>query len=282
TGFVIDADGLILTNKHVVADDKAEYSVIFNDGTKYTAEVLGRDTINDIAILKIQANDLPVVELGDSDQLEIGQTVIAIGNALSEYTNTVTKGVVSGINRSLVAGDGIGGSEYIEGAIQTDAAINPGNSGGPLLNLAGQVIGINTAVNWQGQSIGFAISINQAKTVIESVKEFGKIVRPWLGVRYIHLNSEIAEKNNIKYDYGALIVKGETVNDLAVVIDSPAFKAGLVENDIILQVNEQKLDQDRTLVNELIKFKPGDEVELKVYHAGEEQTVKVVLEERVE
>ncbi|MBT5338641.1 trypsin-like serine protease [Candidatus Falkowbacteria bacterium] len=282
TGFVIDSEGLILTNKHVVSDLEAEYSVIFNDGTKHEATVLGRDPVNDIAILKIEATDLPVVDLGDSDDLEIGQTVIAIGNALSEYQNTVTRGVISGIDRQIVAGDNYGKSEVLDGAIQTDAAINPGNSGGPLLNLDGQVIGINTAVNWQGRSIGFAIPVNQAKNVIESVKEFGEIIRPWLGVRYVQLNAEIAGLNNLDYENGALVVRGDSETQLAVVPDSPADKAGLVENDIILEVNGVKLDGEHTLLNEIAKYKPDEQVELKIVHDGEEKVITVILVKREE
>ncbi len=280
TGFVIGSDGLILTNKHVVSDDTAEYSVVFNDGKKYEAKVLGRDPVNDIAVLKIEAKDLPVIELGDSDQIEIGQTVIAIGNALSEYKNTVTKGLISGINRRIVAGDGYGSSEVLEEVLQTDAAINPGNSGGPLLNLAGQVIGINTAVNNGGQSIAFAIPVNQAKNVIDSVKQFGRIVRPWLGIRYLVINKEFAQKNNLKYEYGALIQRGAQATDVAVVPGSPADKAGLIENDIILEVNGVKLENDKNLAKEVSRYKPGDEISLKIFRKDGEKTIKVKLEER--
>ncbi|MBI5077248.1 trypsin-like peptidase domain-containing protein [Candidatus Falkowbacteria bacterium] len=282
TGFVIGADGLILTNKHVVADEQAEYSVLFSDGKRYEAKVLGRDTVYDVAVLKIDAKNLAVAEIGDSDKIEIGQTVIAIGNALSEYSNSVTRGVVSGINRKVIAGDSGGGSEVIQGAIQTDAAINPGNSGGPLLNLAGQVIGVNTAVNWQGQSLGFAIPINQAKSVIESVKQFGKIVRPWLGVRYIQLNEEIAKANNLKYNYGAMVLQGQNKTEPAVVAASPAEKAGIKENDIILEVNGEKLDDDSSLVQEISKYKPGNVIILQVAREDKVMEIKVKLEERRE
>jgi serine protease Do len=280
TGFVIGEDGLILTNRHVVEDEKADYSVVFNDGEKYEAVVLGRDMVRDIAVLKIEADELEVVELADSEEIQIGQTVIAIGNALSEYRNTVTRGVISGIDRRVVAGSSRTGSAVIDGAIQTDAAINPGNSGGPLLNLAGQVVGINTAVNFGGNSLGFAIPINQAKSVIESVVEYGRIVRPWLGVRYIELNEEIAEKNNLTYDRGALILRGDQDDDLAVIAGSPADKAGLVENDIILELNGQKLDEEHSLINEITKYKPGEIVELRIYHDGEEEDVSLELAER--
>ncbi|MBI5071680.1 trypsin-like peptidase domain-containing protein [Candidatus Falkowbacteria bacterium] len=279
TGFIISSDGLILTNKHVASDAEAEYTVITNDDQKYDAKILATDPILDIAVLKIDAKDLPTVELGDSDKIDLGQTVIAIGNSLGEYKNTVTKGVISGIDRRIVAGDNQGGSEVIEEAIQTDAAINPGNSGGPLINLAGQVIAINTAMNQEGQLIGFAIPINAAKQDIDSVKTSGKIVRPWLGVRYVLINEEIAKENQLEKNYGALVIRGQKQTDLAIVPGSPADKAGLVENDIILEMNGQKIDEEHPLAREIAKFKPGDEITLKVLHKGEEKDVKVALGE---
>ncbi|MCH7759077.1 trypsin-like peptidase domain-containing protein [Patescibacteria group bacterium] len=282
TGFVISSDqGLILTNKHVVSDTEATYTIVSNDGEKYAAEVLSRDPFNDMAILKIKNPDfnLPEVKLGDSDQLKIGQTVIAIGNALGEYRNTVTKGVISGISRRVVAGDATGRSEILENVIQTDAAINFGNSGGPLINLQGEVIGINTAISQQGQLISFAIPINQAKVVVESVEKYGRIVRPFLGIRYILINEQIAKVNNLSINYGALIIRGRRDIDLAVIPGSPANKAGLVENDIILELNGEKITEERSLAKEIQKYKPGDAVELKVLHQGEEKTVTAVLEE---
>jgi len=281
SGFIITTDGMIVTNRHVVDNDNAEYTVVLNDGTKYEAQVLARDDLNDIAIIKIEADNLSVLDLGDSDYIKTGQTVIAIGNSLGEYRNTVTKGVISGINRKVVAGDSAGFSEVIEEAIQTDAAINSGNSGGPLLDLFGKVIGVNTAVSREGQLIGFAIPINSVKSVIDSVREHGRIVRPFLGVRYILLNEEIAKANNINdIDYGALIVRGETWADLAVVPGSPANKAGLVENDIILEINGEKITQENGLAELISKYKPWDSVRLKVYSKGQEKEVEVVLVER--
>ncbi|MBU4369745.1 MAG: trypsin-like peptidase domain-containing protein [Nanoarchaeota archaeon] len=279
TGFVISSEkGLILTNKHVVSDEEAEYTIVTNDGEKYEAEVLARDPFNDIAVLKVATDNLPAIQLGDSDQLKIGETVIAIGNALGEYRNTVTKGVISGISRRVVA-SGAGYSEVLEGVIQTDAAINFGNSGGPLINLQGEVIGINTAISRQGQLIGFAIPSNQAKQVVESVEKYGKIVRPFLGIRYLIINQEMANVNKLPFDYGALIVRGQTITDLAVIPGSPANKAGLVENDIILEINNEKITEIKSLAKEIQKYQPGEEIELKIYHQGEEKIIKVVLEE---
>lgn len=279
TGFIITSDGYIVTNKHVVADEEAEYTVMMNDESKYDAEVVARDPTTDFAVLKIEGKDFPTIELGDSDELKVGQTVIAIGNALGEFRNTVSVGVISGLSRSITASSFGFGSENLVGVIQTDASINHGNSGGPLLNLAGQVIGINTAIAQDAQNIGFAIPINEVKNSIESVKEYGKIIKPWLGVRYIMINKSLAESNKLDVDYGALIIRGEEKTDLAVIPGSPADKAGLVENDIILEVNGEKIDQDYPLMKAIAKFKPGDEITLKVLHKGEEKEVKVKLEE---
>lgn len=280
TGFVIDQQkGLILTNRHVVDDTEAEYTVLSNDGRKFSAKVVARDPVNDMALVQIQDKSLPAVQLGDSDAISIGQTVIAIGNALGEYRNTVTKGVISGIGRNVVAGDNQGSSEQLEGVFQTDAAINPGNSGGPLVNLAGQVIGMNTAVNKSGQLIGFAIPVNEAKRMIESYNKYGRIVRPYLGIRYVVVTPELAKANKLEVDYGALIIRGQNNADLAVVPGSPADKAGLVENDIILQVGDVKIDKDHSLVKALSKYQPGEMVKLKVYHQGKTKDVNVKLVE---
>jgi len=279
TGFIVTDDGLIVTNRHVVTDQDAEYTVVLSDGTKYPAEVLAQDAFLDLAIIKIEAESLPILELGDSDDLKIGQTVIAIGNALTEYQNTVTRGVVSGINRRVVAGDQYGRSEVIEEAIQTDAAINPGNSGGPLLNLAGQVVGVNTAMSEGAQSVGFAIPINSAKKIVESVREHGRIVRPWIGVRYMILNESIAKENNISVDYGALVVRGRNPEELAIIPGSPADKAGLLENDIILEVEGEQINEENPLGRIINKYSPGDTVTLKILSKGEEKDMKVTLEE---
>lgn len=279
TGFIIDASGLILTNRHVVSDTEAEYTVITNDGTSYPAEVLGTDPFNDIGIVKIEATGLKPVELGNSDQIQIGQTVITIGNTLAEYQNTVTRGVVSGIDRTITAGDSYGASEIIDEAIQTDAAINPGNSGGPLLNLNGQVIGVNTAINREGEAIGFAIPINTAKPVINSVKKYGKIIRPMLGIRYRLITPELAKANNLEFDYGALLIKGDNSNELAVLPGSPADLAGLEENDIILEFNGQQINEDNSLAREIAKYEVGETVTLQVWHDGQTKVVDVVLEE---
>ena len=234
SGFLVSSDGLIVTNKHVVSQTNAEYTVFTNDGKEHTAKVVARDPVLDIALIKIDGTGYPFLNLGDSDTLQVGQSVIAIGNALGEYRNTVSVGVVSSLARSITAGDSMtGGSEVLDHVIQTDAAINPGNSGGPLLDLSGDVIGVNVAIAENSQNIGFALPIDSVKGAIESVESTGKIVRPYLGIRYVAINAAMKEANNLSVDYGILVKAGATANELAVIPGSPADKAGIVENDII-------------------------------------------------
>lgn len=280
SGFLVSDDGFIVTNRHVAADDEAEYTVFFNDETEYVAEIVAKDPQIDVAVLKIKDfdKDVKFLEFGSSDDLVQGQTVIAIGNALGEFRNSVSTGVVSGLSRNIVAGSRFGGSEVLEEVIQTDAAINPGNSGGPLLNTAGDVIGVNVAVAAQGQNIGFSIPANVVKRIYASVVEFGEIVRPFLGIRYVLITSSMAEKNDLEVDYGALIIRGETFEDLAVIPGSPADKMGLKENDIILEINGVKLDKEVSLSRELRKYEVGDEVELLVLSKGDKKSVVGVLE----
>ncbi len=279
TGFVISADGLILTNRHVVSDAEAEYEAATSDGRVLPAKVVAVDAILDIAVLKVEAQDLPVAPLGESSKLEAGETVIAIGNALSEYSNSVTKGVISGINRRVVAGDGTGASEVIEEALQTDAAINPGNSGGPLIDLRGTVIGVNTAVNRAGQSIGFAIPIDAAKVVIDSYRTHGRIVRPWLGVRYVMLTPESAKANGIAAEQGALVVGGGTGEGAAVLPGSPAEKAGIRPGDVLLDVDGLALGADRPLASVISRKRAGDVVAIRLLRETSEMTVQATLEE---
>lgn len=279
SGFIISTDGLIVTNKHVVGDESAVYTVVMSDGKEYPARVVATDPVLDVGLIKIEAKELPVLSLGDSDKIQIGQTVIAIGYALAEFGNTVTKGVVSGIGRHVEAGNMFGQREVLDQAIQTDTAINPGNSGGPLLNLGGEVIGINTAVSQQGQLVGFAIPINSLKRTIESVQKNGRIIRPWLGVRYMPITPLIANENNLGINYGALIRGGADTNQLPVIPGSPADKAGLIENDIILEVNGVRLEDKDSLPKEISKLNIGDEVTLKVLSKGKEKEVKLKLEE---
>lgn len=275
TGFIVDESGLIVTNKHVVSDENAKYSVFTSDGKEYEAEVKARDPLDDIAFIKVNAKGLPVADLGDSDSLKVGQSVIAIGNALGQYQNTVTTGIVSGVGRAIEAGDSSGGSvESLENIIQTDAAINPGNSGGPLVNIGGQVIGVNTAVDQSGQLIGFAIPINMVKKQIDSVKKTGKISRPILGIRYVPITKEFAARNNLKTEKGVLVYGG---GDLAVIPGSPAAKAGIEDGDIILKIGSDDVDSTHSITGLLQKYSPGDKVTLTILRDGKERKIDVAL-----
>ncbi len=280
SGFIVSSDGMIITNKHVVSNEGDDYTVITSEGKKYEAKILALDPINDLAVLKIDANGLPEVKFADSDNLKIGQSVVAIGYSLGEFQNSVSKGIISGLKRQVTAGSRYGEVERLGEVIQTDAAINPGNSGGPLINLRGEVVGVNVAMAQGAENIGFALPSNLAKKAIESVKQKGKIVQPFLGVRYLIINKEIQRKNNLPYDYGALVIRGDKVSDLAVIPGSPADKAGIVENDIILEVNGKKVDEDNLLGDIIAKFNVGDTINVKVWHRGEEKTMPVTLEER--
>lgn len=293
TGFIVSEDGMVLTNKHVVLDEEADYTVLTNDGRKFPAKVLARDPIQDLAILKIEPEKVvgpggkfslkpfPTVKLGDSSQLQIGQTVIAIGNALGEFRNTVSVGVISGLGRTITATGG-GLVETIEDVIQTDAAINRGNSGGPLLNLKGEVIGINTAMVIEAQNIGFAIPINKAKKGIQQVKTFGKIVYPFLGIYYTLVTKSLQEKFNLPVDYGAWVgrAKDGSLTDQAIFPGSAAEKAGIQRDDIILEFGGEKITPENSLAKIIQKYNPGDKVTLKILRERTEFEVEVTLKER--
>jgi S1-C subfamily serine protease len=282
TGFIVSADGLIVTNKHVVLDEEAEYTVITSDGEQHDAEVLGRDPANDLAVLRITPEDgaiFPHISFA-TEEPRVGQSVIAIGYALGEFSNTVSTGIVSGLARDITAGDSRGNSERLYDVIQTDAAINPGNSGGPLLNLAGRAIGVNVAVERGAQGIGFALPISDVRRVVDSVIETGKISRPFLGVRYIMINPDVAQANQLPYEYGALVVRGERQIDLAVTPGSPADLAGIVENDIILEINGQQLTADQPLAHVVRNLQAGSSITMKIFHKGEEKELQVELAER--
>ena len=289
TGFIVSTDGMVLTNKHVVLDEEADYTVLTNDGRKFSAKVLARDPVQDLAILKIETEKnineegnliekpFSVVKLGDSDVLQIGQTVIAIGNVLGEFRNSISVGVISGLGRTITASGG-GLVETIEDVIQTDAAINKGNSGGPLLNLKGEVIGINTATVLGAQSIGFAIPVNKAKKDIEQVKTLGKIVYPFLGVRYVIITEKIQKENDLPISYGAWVIKGGG-GEAAIFPDSAAEKAGLKEGDIILEFNQEKITTENSLAKIIMKYDPGDKISLKILRQDEAKYITSTLGE---
>ena len=292
SGFIVSQDGFIITNKHVVLDEEAEYTVFTTDGSSFPARVLAKDPVQDLAVLKIDQESIinsdgtfsvksfPAVTLGDSDSLKIGQTVITIGNALAEFRNTVSVGVISGLGRTITAsgGDFV---ETIEDIIQTDAAINRGNSGGPLLNLAGEVIGINTATVLGAQNIGFAIPVNRAIRDIKQVQELGKIVYPFLGVRYVLLTEAIAEEEDLPVTYGAWVSPGSN-GEVAVVEGSPAQKAGILPLDILLEINGERITKENSLAKIIQKHNIDDIVVLKVLREGQERIFNVQLKERSE
>ncbi len=285
SGFIVDVGGYILTNKHVVADPDAEYTVFTPDEERYAAKVLARDPINDVAILKIDAASGPglsSIALGDSTKILLGQSVVAVGNALGEFKNTVSTGIVSGLSRFITAvTDMDGHAERLRGLIQTDAAINPGNSGGPLVNLHAEVIGINSAIVYGAQNIGFAIPINKAKKDLEDVKKFGKLRKPFLGVRYILITPELQRKYRLACDNGALVL-AEGFDGHAVTKGSGADRAGVLERDIIIEANGMPVTEKSSLEDVIDQSAIGDHLKLKVIRADQTVELKVVLGERHE
>jgi len=280
SGFIVSSDGYIMTCSHVVGDPEADYTVILDPKHKYPAKILAKDSLIDIAILKIDGKNLPYLELGDSSQIELGETVVAIGNPLGEFEDTLSAGIISGLSRKITAYGGLPmRATSLRGLIQTDAAINPGNSGGPLVNIEGKPIGINTAMVMGAQNIGFAIPINYARKTLEEVLKYGKIQRPFLGIRYFVLNKEISQANKLPVDYGALIVR-ENLGEKAIVKNSAADKAGLKEYDIILELNGEKINEENPLTDILQKYKIGEEISLKILREGKEMNAKLKLEEK--
>jgi len=280
SGCIVDPDGLILTNKHVVDDISAEYTVILNDDRRFKAMILTRDPVNDIAILKIDAKKLPFLKLGDTRGLELGQGVIAIGNALGMFKNTVSLGIVSGLSRAITAQmDPDAPQQEMRGLIQTDAAINPGNSGGPLVDAGGHVIGVNVAIISGAQSIGFAIPVNTAGRDLADLKKYGRIRRPLLGLRYIMVDEALQKKMGLSVSYGALVVR-ESDRDAAVVPESPAAKAGIREKDVVLAMNGRKLDADHPIQDLLEDSEVGTRVTFTILRDGKEFTTEATLTER--
>lgn len=269
SGFVVDKSGLVVTNKHVVSQGQpSDYKVVLSDDSEYQVEKIWRDPVNDLAILKISNGDLSTMELGDSDNIKVGNFVIAIGTALGEFRHTVTTGVVSGLGRGITAGDGFMGSEKLDNVIQTDAAINPGNSGGPLLNSAGQVIGVNVAVSQGGNNIGFALPINVVKESINNFNTTGQFDRPLFGVRYQMVSKEDGILNSIPA--GAYVVE--------VVEKSSAETAGIKKGDVITKFDGQSLaDLENGIVGILAKKKIGDRVEVEYFRDGDMKKAEVML-----
>lgn len=287
SGFIISDNGYVLTSNHVVADTTADYTVILDPKHKYPVKVLSRNPINDTAVLKIERPTgdgyprFPFLEMADSNKIELGEEVIAVGNALGEFTDTISAGIVSGLSRFISAYGGIDNQmQNLRGLIQTDAAINPGNSGGPLINMEGKVIGINTAMIAGAQNIGFAIPINYAKKDLEEVKKYGKIIVPFLGVKYVLISKEMAEANKLPVNDGALVVR-EALGETPVVEGSAAAKAGIKEWDILLECNGEKITTKNPLAHILQKCKIGGETVFKVLRDKKELTLKAKLEEKL-
>lgn len=270
SGSIVDATGIILTNKHVINEPFATYSVMLADGTEFPAEVLARDPVDDIAILKIDPGEkrLPIVTLGDSNKIQLGESVLAFGNALGIFKSTVSRGIISGLSRAISAKENPEGpTQEMRGLIQTDAAINPGNSGGPLTNLKGEVVGINAAVIAGAQNIGFAIPVKAAERDLWDIKRYGKIKRPLLGVRYTTTTE------------GALIAK-ENPMAIAVAAGGPADKAGLKEGDIILEWNKEKITPEKTIQDFLEDAKVGDVIQTKIRRGKTQFETLITLTER--
>jgi len=281
SGFIVHPDGLVLTNKHVVFDEDAEYTVITSDLKEHPAKVLSRDPINDIAVVKIEGKGMPALALGNSDVLELGQTVIAIGNALGMFTNSVSRGIVSGLARSISASLGVGGhTENLRGVIQTDVAINQGNSGGPLIDLDGNAIAINTAVIFGAQNIGFSIPINWAKADLKDIIEHGRIIKPFVGLMYVMLTPQIKQQYGLASERGAMVIRDHRPDAVAVVPDSPADKAGIKERDIITAIDGEFIPDAADLTDLLQKHQVGDTLTFTCLRDGKEFEAKVTLQER--
>jgi serine protease Do len=271
TGFIIESNGYIITNNHVVDDPKAEYNVILLDGQRFPARVVGFDSYYDIALLKIEAVNLATVPLGNSDALETGQTVFAIGNSLGKYQHTVSKGVVSGLGRSISPGTQSDPKPRLQNLIQTDAAINPGNSGGPLVNMSGQVIGMNTAVDRDGEGVGFAIPVNVFKESIQQMKSSGKVSRPYIGLNFVTITRSVQATQRLTQSQGAYVI--------TVVAGSPAARAGIQPNDIIIAIDRQTLSERTELDQVIQRYQAGNQVMITLLRAGKELQLPVILGE---
>jgi len=277
TGIVVSKDGYVLTNRHVVSGARA-VSIAMSDGTTYNnVKIVGTDPLNDLAFLKISgAKNLSPATLGDSKTIRIGQGVVAIGNALGQYQNTVTSGIISGLGRPVIASSDASGrdAENLSDLIQTDAAINSGNSGGPLLNLQGQVIGINTAVASDAQSIGFAIPVGAAKGMLKHLLETGKVERAIVGVQYISITPEIKEQYKLSVSQGDFVT---ATSGKAVQANGPAAKAGIREKDIITKVNNVAVGPGRSISTLVGEFQSGDRVTLTILRDGKTRDITLTL-----
>jgi S1-C subfamily serine protease len=272
SGVIYDSRGWILTNRHVV-EGSDRLSVELNDGRVLEGRVYGIDTLTDLAIVKVDATDLPVAALGHSSELKVGQLVVAIGSPLGTYSNSVTSGIVSAKGRSITTD----GNQNLNNLIQTDAAINPGNSGGPLLDAGGNVVGINTAIAADSNGIGFAIPIDIARPIMEQAVAGQDLARPYMGVVYRSIDRQYADANGLSVTEGAIIERGGGGTSPAVVSGSPADQAGIREGDIITKINDQPIDGDHPLDATLSMYAPGDTVSVTLLRDGQTTTVQVEL-----
>nr|MDO8045344.1 trypsin-like peptidase domain-containing protein [Candidatus Baldrarchaeota archaeon] len=267
SGFVIRSDGYILTVNHVIRRAR-KMEVVLSSGEALSGRIVGADPATDIAVVKVEAENLPVAKLSDSSKLKVGQIVVALGNPFGLTGGpTVTMGVISALNRSIRSK-----ALVLEDLIQTDAAINPGNSGGPLVNIYGEVIGVNTAIIPYAQGIGFAIPINLAKKVSEELITYGRVIRPWIGVVGVTINEKIAAYYNLPVDKGALIIE--------VAPRSPAYKAGIRVGDIITGIGETPINSADDLKKEISRRRIGEEIEVHTIRAGRKGIVTIIPEVR--
>lgn len=277
TGLILTKDGIVVTNRHVVPATGAKITIVTADGTSYNdVTVIDRDLLNDVAFLQINdAKDLTPAPLGDSSTVRAGERVVAIGNALGQFSNSVTSGIISGTSRPIVASSNEG-SDSLDNLLQTDASINPGNSGGPLVSIRGEVIGINTAIADEAENIGFAIPINDIKPLFTSVQDNGRIIRPYLGVRFVPITPDVVKEFNLKKTNGALVISSEGE---AILSGSPAEKAGIREGDIITKVDNKKITKNVSLTSVISGHKVGDKVRITIDRNGSELALTAILEE---
>lgn len=279
SGFIIDESGIVVTNKHVIGEDGEEFDIFTQDGRKFPGEIIEIDKFNDIAFLKIKGNNFPTIKLGNSLNLRLGETVIAVGNTLGVFQNTVSVGVISGLSREITAVSQIGQENIkLRGLIQTDAAINPGNSGGPLINMKGEAIGINIATVLGAENVGFAFPINVIKKDLKDIKKYGRIREPFLGIRYLLLNKEIKEKFKLPVERGALILP--ELGKKGVLPNSPGEKAGLKEGDIILEIGGKKVTEKLGPIEIIQNFEVGKKIKISIWRNGNIKKLEIIPEER--
>jgi len=283
SGFIIEEKGIVLTNRHVVSGKDIQCFITLGSGEKFKAELIARDPLDDLAILQFNSNgkNLPVIPLGDSNKVKLGETVLALGNVLGFLKNTVSAGIISGLSRSITAQiEKNTKPSEMRGLIQTDAAINPGNSGGPLINLSGRAIGISVATVAGLENIGFALPIDIVKRDLNEFKKHNRITRSFLGIRYLTINEDASKEFSLPVKYGALIIKGHSF-DTAVVEKSPADKAGIKEKDIILEWNGDKITSDKNIQDYLSNSQVGDKVVMKILRDGKKFERTLTLTERM-